>query len=95
MADPSARFDKIRNGLTPRDWARLGTVTGVVVGLNILGWGMLAAAIGGHYHISKTEIFGAGTGILAYTLGMRRSMPITSPLSTTPPASWSTRANGR
>jgi nickel/cobalt transporter (NiCoT) family protein len=73
MADPRARFAKIRNGLTPREWARLGTVTGVVVGLNILGWGMLAAAIGGHYHINKTEIFGAGTGILAYTLGMRHA----------------------
>jgi nickel/cobalt transporter (NiCoT) family protein len=39
----------------------------------VLGWGMLAAAIGGHYHINKTEIFGAGTGILAYTLGMRHA----------------------
>src|SRR5690349_22251084 len=73
MADPRARFVKIRNGLTPREWARLGTVTGVVLGLNILGWGMLAAAIGGHYHINKTDIFGAGTGILAYTLGMRHA----------------------
>ena len=44
-----------------------------IVGLNVLGWGMLAAAIGGHYHISKTEIFGVGTGILAYTLGMRHA----------------------
>jgi nickel/cobalt transporter (NiCoT) family protein len=34
---------------------------------------MMAAAMGGHYHISKTEIFGAGTGILAYTLGMRHA----------------------
>src|SRR5499427_8661673 len=44
-----------------------------IVGLNVLGWGMMAAAMGGHYHISKTEIFGAGTGILAYTLGMRHA----------------------
>jgi high-affinity nickel-transport protein len=34
---------------------------------------MLAAAAGGHYHINKTEIFGFGTGILAYTLGMRHA----------------------
>ena len=34
---------------------------------------MLAAAVSGHYHISKTEIFGFGTGILAYTLGMRHA----------------------
>jgi high-affinity nickel-transport protein len=44
-----------------------------VIGLNILGWGMLAAAAGGHYHINKTEIFGFGTGTLAYTLGMRHA----------------------
>ena len=27
----------------------------------------------GHYHVTKTEIFGVGTGILAYTLGMRHA----------------------
>ena len=44
-----------------------------VVGLNVVGWVMLAAALGGHYHISKTQVFGVGTGILAYTLGMRHA----------------------
>src|SRR5271170_5844466 len=73
MADPRARIAKIRDGLTPREWARTGGMIFTIVGLNVLGWGMLAAAMGGHYHISKTEIFGAGTGILAYTLGMRHA----------------------
>src|SRR6516225_192234 len=45
----------------------------VVVGLHVLGWGMLAAAMGGHYQISKTMVFGVGTGALAYTLGMRHA----------------------
>src|SRR3984885_273568 len=44
-----------------------------IVILNVAGWGMMAAAMGGHYHISKTEIFGFGTGALAYTLGMRHA----------------------
>src|SRR5271169_3586679 len=44
-----------------------------VVGLNVAGWGMLAAALGGHYHIGKTTVFGVGTGALAYTLGMRHA----------------------
>src|SRR5580704_7953506 len=73
MADPRARIAKIRDGLTPREWARTGGMILTIVGLNVLGWGMLAAAMGGHYHISKTEVFGAGTGILAYTLGMRHA----------------------
>jgi high-affinity nickel-transport protein len=38
-----------------------------------MGWGMLAAALGTHYHITRTEIFGVGTGILAYTLGVRHA----------------------
>src|SRR5215468_8049505 len=73
MADPRARLTKIRDGLTPGEWARTGGMAGVIVGLHVLGWGMLAAAVGGHYHITRTEIFGFGTGILAYTLGMRHA----------------------
>jgi High-affinity nickel permease len=34
---------------------------------------MLVAALGGHYQISKTTVFGVGTGALAYTLGMRHA----------------------
>ena len=69
----AGRLTKIRDGLTPSEWARTGGMAGTVIGLNVLGWGLLAAAAGGHYHINKTEIFGFGTGILAYTLGMRHA----------------------
>src|ERR1022692_603747 len=73
MSDPRARLAKIRDGLTPREWTGAVAMAATVIGLNVVGWGMLAAAAGGHYHISKTEIFGFGTGILAYTLGMRHA----------------------
>src|ERR1022692_1476964 len=73
MADVSARLARIRAGLTPAEWARTGGMAATVVGLNVAGWLMLAAAVSGHYHISKTAIFGFGTGILAYTLGMRHA----------------------
>jgi len=73
MADPRGRLVRIRDGLTPREWSRAGAMTAAIIGLHVLGWGMLAAAVGGHYHISKTEVFGFGTGILAYTLGMRHA----------------------
>ena len=72
-ARPAGRMARIRAALTPAEWGRVGGMTATVVGLNVLGWGMLAAAAGGHYHINKTEIFGFGTGILAYTLGMRHA----------------------
>ena len=73
MANLSARLVRVREGLTPSEWTRVGGMAAVVVGLNVAGWVMLAAAVGGHYRISSTEVFGFGTGILAYTLGMRHA----------------------
>jgi nickel/cobalt transporter (NiCoT) family protein len=73
MASVSARLVRIRNGLTLKEWARAGAMLLSVIALNVVGWVMLAAAVGGHYHITNTEIFGFGTGVLAYTLGMRHA----------------------
>jgi nickel/cobalt transporter (NiCoT) family protein len=73
MVTVQARARRIRAALTPSEWSRVGGMAGAVVLLHVLGWGMLAAALSGHYHISKTEIFGLGTGFLAYTLGMRHA----------------------
>ena len=73
MADQIGRIAKVRNGLAPREWAKVGGMAATVVGLNILGWGMLFLALHGHYHVNKTALFGFGTGVLAYTLGMRHA----------------------
>jgi nickel/cobalt transporter (NiCoT) family protein len=73
MANPRARLVKVRDGLTPSEWVRVSAMTSTVLALHVLGWGMLALALGHHYRISKTEVFGVGTGILAYTLGMRHA----------------------
>ena len=72
-SDQRSRLTRIRQGLTPAEWARFGGMVATVVGLNVLGWGMLAAALNGHYHINSTTVFGVGTGALAYTLGMRHA----------------------
>jgi len=73
MAEQTGRMARIRQALTPAEWARFGGMIAVIIGLNVAGWLMLAAAVGGHYRITGTEIFGFGTGILAYTLGMRHA----------------------
>jgi high-affinity nickel-transport protein len=73
MANVSARLDRIAGALSRREWAGAGGMAGAIVGLHVAGWLMLAAAVSGHYHISQTEIFGFGTGALAYTLGMRHA----------------------
>jgi high-affinity nickel-transport protein len=72
-ARPHGRLAGVRDALTPREWARAGAMAATIIGLNVLGWGMLAAAAGGHYHITGTQLFGFGTGVLAYTLGMRHA----------------------
>jgi high-affinity nickel-transport protein len=73
VAEVRGRLAKIRDGLTPREWSRVGAMVGMIVVLHVLGWGMLMAALGGHYHINHTTVFGVGTGALAYTLGMRHA----------------------
>ena len=45
-----------------------------IVGLHVVGWGLLTLAVaGGHYQVSAGKAFGVGTGVLAYTLGMRHA----------------------
>src|SRR5215472_13596637 len=73
MAEATGRLARIRNSLSPSEWARAGGMVGAIVGLHVAGWLMLAAAVSGHYHITSKEVFGFGTGILAYTLGMRHA----------------------
>jgi nickel/cobalt transporter (NiCoT) family protein len=73
MAAVAARARRVAAALTPSEWGRAGGMAGTVLVLHLLGWGLLLAALSGHYHITKTEIFGVGTGILAYTLGMRHA----------------------
>ena len=56
MADQRARsvrrrLTRIRQGLTPAEWARFGGMVATVVGLNVAGWGMLAAAQIGRAHV--------------------------------------------
>ena len=67
------RLARLRSGLTPNEWLRVGGMAVVVVALNVIGWGLLSAASSHHYHVSKTGLFGFGTGVLAYTLGMRHA----------------------
>lgn len=73
VANDIGRLQRIRHALRPSEWARLAGMVATVVGLNVVGWGLLALAAGGDYHINRTEVFGFGTGLLAYTLGMRHA----------------------
>jgi high-affinity nickel-transport protein len=73
VGPPRSRLARLRRGLSAAEWTRVGAMAATVIALNVVGWAMLAAALGGHYHLGKTAVFGWGTGILAYTLGMRHA----------------------
>ena len=68
-----SRLARLRNGLSPNEWLKIGGMAVTVLALNIIGWGLVATASSHHYHISKTGFLGLGTGVLAYTLGMRHA----------------------
>jgi high-affinity nickel-transport protein len=67
------RLRRIQDSLDPAEWRRVGAMAATVVGLTVAGFAMLLAAVPHHYHLGRTELFGVGTGILAYTLGMRHA----------------------
>jgi high-affinity nickel-transport protein len=48
-------------------------MVGAIIALHVIGFLLLFAATRHHYHLTKTQIFGIGTGLLAYTLGMRHA----------------------
>jgi high-affinity nickel-transport protein len=73
VAGPIGRISKIRNGLTRQEWTKVGLMAATILGLNVVGWGMLALALHNHLQLSRTVFFGFGTGVLAYTLGMRHA----------------------
>ncbi len=68
-----SRWYRFRHGLTGREWARVGGMAAVVVGLTVLGWGtLLFVVVPGHYSVGA-KTFGIGIGVTAYTLGMRHA----------------------
>jgi high-affinity nickel-transport protein len=73
MAMASSCATTARIGLTRQEWARVAGMAAVVILLNVVGWMLLTTAVGHHFHISQTKLFGLGTGVLAYTLGMRHA----------------------
>ncbi|MDQ2723896.1 MAG: HoxN/HupN/NixA family nickel/cobalt transporter [Actinomycetota bacterium] len=75
-APPISRFNALKNGLTPKEWVRLGGIVGFIGLLHILGFALLLKGAAGHFHLgtgNTAKIFGIGTGTLAYTLGMRHA----------------------
>jgi nickel/cobalt transporter (NiCoT) family protein len=69
----AGRLRAVRRALSAGEWARVWGMAATVVGLYVVGFVLLLSSAPHHYALSKTEVFGVGTGILALTLGMRHA----------------------
>ena len=63
----------MRATFSPREWKRLFAMFGFIVVLHVLGWGLLIYASSRHFNLGSGKMLGVGTGVLAYTLGMRHA----------------------
>lgn len=52
---------------------RLGGMAAVIAALHVVGFGLLFLAVSGHHSLSSGSTFGIGTGLLAYSLGLRHA----------------------
>src|SRR5438552_3377475 len=72
-APPAGLRGKRRPRLTRKEWTGLAGMGGFIALLHVVGWGVLAIfVVPAHYHVA-TGLFGIGTGLTAYTLGMRHA----------------------
>ena len=67
------RIARVAALLNPDEWRRLGAMFGFILLLHVVGFTLLVLAATGEHRLSGTATFGIGTGILAYTLGMRHA----------------------
>ena len=58
----------------PRDRIHLAGMAGVVLLLNVVGWGVLTfAVVPQGYSMGPTEVYGVGLGVTAFLLGVRHA----------------------
>jgi high-affinity nickel-transport protein len=69
---PTITPARVRDALSPGEWTRLSGMSGFILLLHVVGWGIVASVASHHYPLGNTA-FGVGTGLTAYTLGMRHA----------------------
>lgn len=69
----TSRTERVRASFSPSEWRRLFIMFGFVLLLHVTGWTILIVAASHHYGLGTGKMLGVGTGVLAYTLGMRHA----------------------
>ncbi len=59
--------------LTSAEWRRMAAMFGFIAFLHLAGAALMWRATSGNYQLSDGSLFGWGTALLAYTLGMRHA----------------------
>ena len=70
----SARRHRLRHCLSAGEWRTVAGMTAVVLGLHAVGFFLLIALVAPHhYRLGGSGAFAVGTGVTAYTLGLRHA----------------------
>jgi high-affinity nickel-transport protein len=65
--------DRLRAGLTRREWGRLGAMGTAVLSLNVAGWLIFVFAVAPHHFRFKGLGLGIGVAVTAWSLGARHA----------------------
>ena len=69
-----ARWRRARHALSRGEWRAVALMAAVVVGLHVAGFVLLfALVVPHHYRLGGAGVFAIGTGVTAYTLGLRHA----------------------
>jgi high-affinity nickel-transport protein len=72
-SESTALRHRVRASFSPREWRSMYSMFGFIVLLHIAGFTLLIIASSQRYGAGSGKVLGIGTGILAYSLGMRHA----------------------
>ena len=69
-----SRLERIKASMSPAEWRRAAAMAALIVGLHLVGFGLLILVVAPqHFKLGGAGTFAIGTGITAYTLGLRHA----------------------
>ncbi len=71
--EPTALRQRVRDSFSPREWRSMYGMFGFIAALHVAGFTLLIIASSQRYGVGSGKVLGIGTGILAYSLGMRHA----------------------
>jgi nickel/cobalt transporter (NiCoT) family protein len=70
----ASRWQRVKRSMTLREWRHAGGIAAVIAGLHMVGFGILILVVAPHkYNVGSSGTFAIGTGVTAYTLGLRHA----------------------